>query len=270
MTNIHSTALIDPKAEIAKNVQIGPGCIVGPDVVLGEGCRLIAQCYITGHTTLGKRNTVFPGACIGTPPQDTSYDETSVSYVKIGDDNIFREGATVHLGTKPGSETVIGNNCFFMVNTHVGHNCVIGNNVVMVNAAATAGYVTVGDGAFFSAHTAVHQFCRVGRFGMLSGGGTAISKDLPPFMIVVSGRNGLVRSVNLVALRRNGFSRTAIRAIKDVYQIFYKSELNTKNALQKIRDNIELIPEVIEFIDFVESSERGVLSQGGIISERRS
>ncbi len=266
MHNIHSTALIDPKAKIAENVQIGPGCIVGPDVVLGEGCQLIAQCYITGHTTLGKRNTIFPGACIGTPPQDTSFDKSSVSFVKIGDDNIFREGATVHRGTKSGSETVIGHNCFLMVNAHVGHNCTIGNNVIMVNAAATGGYVTVGDGAFFSAHSAVHQFCRVGRFGMLSGGGTAITKDLPPFVIVVSGRNGMVRSINLVALKRNGFSMSTIRAIKDVYQIFYKSGLNTKNALQKIRDDVELIPEVIEFIDFVESSKRGVLSHGGITS----
>ena len=270
MTNIHSTATIDPKAKIAEDVQIGPGCVVGPDVVLGEGCRLIAQCYITGHTTLGKRNTIFPGACIGTPPQDVSYDPSSVSYIKIGDDNIFRECATVHLGTKPGTETVIGNNCFFMVHSHVGHNCSIGNKVIMVNGSATAGYVTINDGAFLSAHAVVHQFCRVGKFGMLSGGGTGISKDLPPFMIVAGGRNGFVRSVNLVALRRNGFSRTAIRAIKDVYQIFYKSGLNTKNALQKIKDDIDLIPEVIEFIEFVESSERGVLSQGGIISERRS
>jgi len=268
MTDIHSTAVVDPKADIAENVQIGPGCVVGPNVVIGEGCRLVAQCYISGHTTLGKRNVVYPGACIGTPPQDISYDENYVSYVEIGNENIFREGATVHLGTKPNSKTVIGNNCFFMVQAHIGHNSTIGNKVIMVNGAAIGGYGTVYDGAFFSAHSALHQFCRVGRLGMLSGGGTGISKDLPPFMIVAGGRNGMVRSVNLVALRRNGFDRSTIRAIKDVFQIFYRDRLNTKNALQKIKDNIELIPEVKEFIEFVESSERGVLSRS-FQSEKR-
>jgi len=170
MPNIHSTAAVDPKAEISEDVQIGPGCVVGPNVVIGGGCRLVAQCFITGHTTLGKRNVVYPGACIGTPPQDTSFDESSVSYVKIGDDNIFREGVTVHLGTKPESENTIGNNCFFMGNAHVAHNCTVGNNVIIVNSSVLGGYVSVDDGAFISGLSAVHQFCRVGRFAMIRGG----------------------------------------------------------------------------------------------------
>ncbi len=260
MPDIHPTAVVDPKAEVAEDVQIGPGCIVGPDVVIGEGCRLIAQCYISGHTTLGKRNSVFPGACIGTPPQDIAFDESSVSYVKIGNDNIIREGVTIHLGTKPETETIIGNNCFLMENVHIAHNCKLGNNIIMVHAAGLSGYVTIEDNAFISGLSGVHQFCRIGRFAMLSGG-SAISKDLPPFMIA-DGRNDFVRGVNVIALKRNGFDLSVVRAIKNIYHIFFRSGLNTGNALKKIKDEVEQTPEVKEFVEFVESSERGVLTQG--------
>ncbi len=260
MPRIHPTAVVDPHARVADDAEIGPHCIVGPDVVIGPECRLLGQCYIVGRTTLGARNIVYPGVSIGTLPQDFAFDESTVSYVRIGDDNVFREGVTVHLGTKPETETVVGNGCFLMVNAHIGHNCRVGDNVVLVNCASVGGYVALGDGCFISACTVIHQFCRVGRFAMLSGV-SAISRDLPPFMIA-DGRNGAVRGVNIVAMRRNDFSREAIRAIKDVYSLFYRSALNTKSALAKIRDEVAQLPEVIEFIEFVETSERGVLTQG--------
>ena len=266
MSNIHPTAVVDPKAIIDNSVTIGPHCVIGPNVTIGPECNLIALCYITGHTTLGSGNTVYPGASIGAPPQDISFDLKKVSYVEIGDNNVLRENISIHRGSKENSITKVGNDCYIMANTHIAHNCQLGNNIVMVNFAGLAGFVTLGDGCFLSGNAVIHQFCRAGRFAMLSGV-SAISKDLPPFMIA-DGRNGAVRGVNIIAMRRNGFSNKAIRAIKNVYNIFYRNDLNVKNAIEKIKTEVEQIPEVIEFVEFVESSERGVLTQG-VASGRR-
>lgn len=257
MAKIHASAVVDASAKIAEDVEIGPFCVVGANVEIGAGTRLIAQCYVEGYTTLGKNNTVYPTACIGAQPQDYGFDAGTVSYLKIGDNNTFREGFTAHVGTKEDTETVIGNDCYFMANSHVAHNCVIGNKVIMVNSAVVAGYVTVGDNVLLSGLTAVHQFGKVGRFAVLSGG-TAISQDLPPFMIC-SERNGAIRNINIIGLRRNGFSKEVIRAIKNMYKIFYRSELNSSDAIAKIREEVESFPEVEEFIDFVETSKRGVI-----------
>ena len=260
MAKIHPTAVVDPKAKIDDSVTIGPQCVVGPNVTIGPECNLIALCYIDGYTTIGARNMIYPGASIGAPPQDISFDLNKVSYVEIGDDNVLRENISIHRGSKEFSVTRVGNECYIMANTHVAHDCQLGNNIIMVNFAGLAGYVTLGDGCFLSGNAVIHQFCTAGRFSMLSGV-SAISKDLPPFMIA-DGRNGAVRAVNIIAMRRNGFSNEAIRAIKDVYNIFYRSELNVKNAIEKIKTEVKQLPEVIEFIDFVENSKRGVLTSG--------
>jgi UDP-N-acetylglucosamine acyltransferase len=256
MPEIHATAIVDPKAQIADNVEIGPYCIVGPDVKIGSGTKLIAQCHITGQTTLGENNTVYPFAALGTQAEDYDF-KGGNTYLRIGDNNIFREGVTVNSGTKDGSETVIGNGCFLMANVHVAHNCILGNKVIMVVNAGISGYVQVGDNALLSGLTGIHQFCRIGRFCVLSGG-SIVSLDVPPFMIA-DGRNGALRGINIVGLKRNNFSPDTIRAIKNIYKIFCRSGLNTKNALEKIRADLPAIPEVEEFIQFVESSERGVL-----------
>jgi len=256
MSKIHPSAVIDPLAKIADDVEIGPFCAVGPNVEIGSGCKLIAQCYVDGYTTLGKNNTLYPTACLGAQPQDYGF-KGGVSYLKIGDNNSFREGFTAHVGTEEGTSTVIGNDCYFMANSHVAHNCIIGNHVIMVNSAVVAGYVTVGDNVLLSGLTAVHQFGKVGRFAVLSGG-TAISQDLPPFMIC-SERNGAIRNINIIGLRRNGFSKEKIKAIKALFKIFYRSSLNSSDAIAKIRAEVELFPEVEEFIEFVETSKRGVI-----------
>lgn len=260
MAKIHPTAVIDPNAKIDDSAIIGPHCVVGPNVTIGPHCNLIALCYLDGYTTLGANNTVYPGASIGAPPQDMGFDPTKKSFVEIGDNNTFRENISIHRGTKENSITKIGNNCYIMANAHIAHNCQLGNNIIMVNYAGVAGYVTLNDGCFLSGVAVIHQFCSVGRFAMLSAS-SAISKDLPPFMIA-DGRNGAVRGVNVVAMRRNGFSNDAIRRIKDVYNIFYRSDLNVKNALDKIKNEVEQTEEVKEFINFVENSERGVLTYG--------
>ena len=257
MTTIHPSAVVDPKAKIGDDVKIGPLCVVGPDVEIGNGCELVAQVHITGHSTLGENNTIYPFASLGTPPQDYDF-EGEVSYLRVGSGNIFREGFTANLGTKPGTETKIGNDCFFMANSHVAHNCVIGNNVIMANDALPAGYSHIGDRAILAGLTAVHQFCRVGRLSMI-GGCCAISKDLPPFMICFS-KNNRVSGLNLIGMKRNGIPANSIKAMKQVYRIYFRSNLNPKDALKKIEDEVEKTPEVEEFLEFVRTTERGILS----------
>ncbi len=266
MAKIHPSAIVDPKAVLADDVEIGPYCIVGPDVQLGSGCKLISQCNVVGHTIMGKNNTVHPFASIGGPPQDHAFDESIVSWIKIGDNNIFREGVTINPGTGEGTETVIGNGCFMLAYTHVAHNCKVGDNVVMVNLAGVAGYVEVGDNCLISGQSGIHQFCRMGRFAVLSGG-SQVSLDIPPFMIA-DGRNGGIRGINLVGLRRGGFPKETIRALKNAYSIMFRSELNTKNALQKVKDEVPQLPEVLELIEFFETTQRGVLQGKG--ASRRS
>jgi UDP-N-acetylglucosamine acyltransferase len=256
MPRIHPTAIVESGAKIADDVEIGPMCYVGPHVTIGAGSKLLPQCHISGHTTLGEKNTVYPFASLGTQAEDFGV-EGGCTYLRIGNGNIFREGVTVNTGTKPESATVIGNNCFLMANVHVAHNCILGNNVILVVGAGLSGYVTIFDRAFVSGLTGIHQFCRVGRLAMLSGG-SVFSKDIPPFM-TAEGRNGGVKMVNLVGLKRAGFSDETIRALRDVHRIFFRSDLNTTNSLVKIRAEVPLLPEVMEFIEFCETSERGVL-----------
>jgi len=261
MATIHPTAIVDPSAKLAEDVFVGPYCIIEEDVTIGAGSRLIAHCFIGAHTTMGEKNIVYQFASIGTDPEDYGYTpDKGASYTRIGNNNKFREGVTVNRGTKPGTETIIGNDCFFMASTHVSHNCVIGNRVIFVFSSAVAGYCKVGDGCLLSGLAGVHQFCRIGRMAVLSGG-SQISMDLPPFMIG-DGRNGGVRGFNIVGMKRNGFSEETIRAIKDLYSIFFRKGLNNKNAAAKVREEIKLHPEILEFLEFVETSERGILPSG--------
>ena len=255
---IHPSSIIAPGAQIADSVEIGPLCYVGPNVKIGPNCKLIGHCNIDGHTTIGSNNVFHPFSAIGQVAQDHGVEPGSVSYVVIGDNNIFRENTTVHSGTKPETVTQIGNNCMFMAGSHVAHNCKVGNNVIIVNATVLGGYAEVADNALLSGLCAVHQFCRVGRFAMISGG-SAMSKDVPPFM-TAEGRNGGVKMVNLVGLKRAGFSDETIRIIRNIHKVFYRSELSPSNALKKIKEEFPQIPEVLEFIEFCETSKKGVLA----------
>lgn len=257
MANIHPSAVVDPKAQIADDAEIGPLCVVGPHVTIGSKTRLLAQCNITGHTTLGAGNVVHPCCCLGGEPQDYGFTAGSETYLRIGDNNVFREGSTVHVGTKPGSETVVGNANFIMAGAHIGHNCRIGNQVILVNCAMMAGYVQIDDCCFISGVTLVKQFCRIGKFAMMWGL-SAISKDLAPFMIV-NGRNGDVVGVNVIALRRRNFAPATINALRQVHAIFFRSRRSAKTALDEVKEKVPLLPEVQDFITFVETSERGVL-----------
>jgi len=255
MSKIHPTAVVDPKAVIADTVEIGPLCYVGPNVKIGNGTKLLSQCNVDGHTTIGENNTIHPFAALGQNAQDLSY-AGGKTFLNIGAGNTFREGATVHCGTKVDSSTTIGNNGYFMNNCHVGHNCVIGNGVVMVNCSSLAGYVQVGDRAVLSAYSAIHQFCRVGRLVMISAC-SVFSQDITPF-VTAEGRNGSIIGINIVGCKRAGMSKETIKVIRELYKIFFRSDLNATNAVAKIKAELPQIPEVLEFLTFLETSKRGV------------
>jgi len=257
MPDIHPTAIVDPSAKIADDVVIGPYSVVEHDVEIGAGTRLLGQCRIGCYTKMGSGNIVYPFAAVGTEPEDCGYTGT-VSYTEIGNDNRFRESCTINRGTHENTVTRIGSGCFLMANTHVAHNCQLGDRVIMVPYSGIAGYCEVGSNCLISGLSGMHQFCRMGRLAVLSGG-SVISMDLPPFM-VGDGRNGGLRSFNIVGLRRNGFSRESIAAIKEVYNIFFRHGLNTTNAIAKVEAEIPQLPEVVEFLDFVRASKRGILS----------
>lgn len=262
MPEIHPTAVIGENVSIAPDVVIGPYCVIEDNVSIGRGTVLMAHVYVGAHTTLGERNRVYPFASIGTDPEDYAYDPSrGASYTQIGNDNRIREGVTINRGTHENTTTVVGSGCFLMANVHVSHNCHLGNGVVMVPFAGIAGYCEVGDKCLVSGLSGMHQFCRMGRMAVLSGGST-ISMDLPPFMIG-DGRNGGVRGFNIVGLKRAGFSAETIHAIKKIYDIFFRHGLNTTNAIAKVEAELPMIPEVVEFLDFVKSSKRGILGGHG-------
>ena len=256
MADIHPTAIVAPEAQLAEDVVVGPMCIVGPNVVIGAGSRLLAQCHIGGHTTIGKNNTFFPFCVIGLVGQDLHVDPNQVSYVRIGDGNVFRENCSVHSGTGDGTETVVGSNCMLMSGSHIAHNARIGNNVIMVNNSMIGGYCELGDSVVMSGLTALHQFCRVGKLGMM-GGCSAYSMDVPPFMIA-SGRNVGVTMLNIVGMRRAGMSNEQIARVKAMYQIFFYSGLSQTNAIARIDSEMEKTPEVVEFLEFYKNSKRGL------------
>jgi UDP-N-acetylglucosamine acyltransferase len=257
---IHSTAIVEDGAKLGKGVYVGPFCYVGKDVEIGDGTRLIANVSFFGWVKVGKNNVFYPGAVIGAEPQDIAY-KGDRSYVVIGDNNIFREHTTVHRGTKAETTTKIGSNCFFMVGSHIAHNCVVGDGVILVNNALLAGYVEVGDKAFISGNTAIHQFVRVGKLSLVSGG-TVISKDLPPFCIT-EGRNNPPRALNVVGLKRNGIVGERLSVLKQLFKIFFRSSLSLEEALDKIKRELPFTDEVKEFIEFIEKNKRGILRAKG-------
>ncbi len=257
MAKIHPSAVVEAGAKLADDVEIGPMCYVGPDVVIGSKTRLIAQCHVTGYTTIGENNLIFPFASIGTSAEDYAFAGGKCA-VKIGDGCIFRECTTVNAGTKDGTETVLGNRVFMMANSHVAHNCIVRDGAILVCGTVLGGYAEVGERAFISGLCAIHQFCRVGRLAILSGG-SVFSKDIPPFMMA-EGRNGGVKMVNVVGLRRAGFTVETIRVIQDLYKIVFRSDLNLTMAYAKCRAELPQIPEVEEFLAFAESSKRGILT----------
>lgn len=252
---IHPTAIVEPGAQLGADVRIGPLAYVAATAVLGDGCVLAPHAVVLDHTTLGARCTVHSGAVIGDLPQDLSFGGEP-SYVVTGDDCTFREGATVHRGTKPGTTTRIGHRVFMMANSHAAHNCEVGDHVIMANGTLLGGYVTVGERCVFGGGAAVHQFCHIGRLAMI-GSGAFISKDLPPFCIAPSSRNSFVAGLNLVGLRRAGLDAARRAQIKQAFHVIYRSGLNASQAQERLRAETGN-PFAQEFADFLAQATRGI------------
>lgn len=219
MTEIDPTARIDPAAVIGQDVSIGPFCIVGPHVAIGDGCRLLANVHLTGHTTIGARTVIYPFVSLGTPPQSVSYRGEPTRLV-VGADCDIRENVTMNTGTAQGGGiTTVGDRCFFMVGSHVAHDCHVGNRVTFANNAVLGGHVTVGDDVFLGGQVAVHQFVRIGEGAML-GGVSGITRDVIPFGFAFGLAAKLV-GLNVIGLKRRGHSRDAIRRLRQAYRSLF-------------------------------------------------
>jgi UDP-N-acetylglucosamine acyltransferase len=249
---IHPTAIVDADAQIGADVEIGPFSIVGPHAVIGEKTIVQSHVVIEGDVAIGTGNFIGHGTIIGAPPQDVSFSPERKTRVEIGNDNIIREYCTIHRGSPEGSATKIGDRNFLMAGAHIGHNCLIGNDVIIANNCLLAGHVRVDDGAFLGGGSTFHQHMHIGRLVMVQGS-SAFGKDLPPFVIAAE-RNS-VFGVNVVGLRRAGFSAKDRDEIKAAFKLVYQSGLNVGQALEKAV-TMKLGAPAREFLDFVSNAKK--------------
>src|SRR4030095_16422161 len=249
---IHPTAIVDPDAQIGVDVEIGPFSVIGPQAVIGQKTIVQSHVVIEGQVTIGSGNFVGHGAIIGAPPQDISFSPERKTMVEIGNDNVIREYCTIHRGSPEGSVTRIGNKNFLMAGAHVGHNCAVGNNIVIANNCLLAGHVRVDEGAFLGGGSTFHQHMHIGRMVMVQGS-SAFGKDLPPFVIAAE-RNYVV-GLNVVGLRRAGFSAHDREEIKAAFKLLYTSGLNISQALEKAATTKFGAP-AREFLDFVANAKK--------------
>jgi len=254
MAQVHPTAIVSGAAQLADGVEIGPWCVIEGDVTIGENTRLQHRVSLKGPLTLGPSNLVYPNALIGYEPQDRKFDpDTPGAGIVIGEDNILREGVTIHraTGDRP---TTVGDHNYLMANSHIAHDCIVGSHCMFANGALLGGHVDLGDRVVLGGNAVVHQFCRVGRLAMISGI-RGITRDLPPFCVVYDPRR--VGSLNLVGLRRAGY-RKHIDPLNRAFKILYRQNHTMPVALERIRSEVGDDPLVREFTDFVASSERGI------------
>lgn len=277
---IHPTAVIHPEVKLAQNVELGPYVIIGKGVEVGEGTQIKAHSILEGpylkvgkhneigpnanlksHTTVGEYNKIYPFSSLGGEPQDLKF-KGEDSTLEIGSHNTFREGVTVNRGTAHGGGvTKIGNHNLLMAYVHVAHDCVLGDYVVMANNVNLAGHVIIEDHAILGGMVGITQFCRVGKFSYL-GAFMAASKDIPPFLLVSgNARNVCLRGVNSIGLKRYGMREEILRALKEVFKILFVSDLTFQEGLLRVKEEFIEIPEVKYFVDFIESSKQGILSQ---------
>ncbi len=250
---IHETAIINPRAEIDPAAEIGPYVVIEGKATIGAGTRVMAHAYISGTTTIGPDNIVHPFAVLGHAPQDLSY-RGEDTCLQIGRGNTFREGCSIHRGTKPGSGTVVGDNNFLMGNSHIGHDSIVGNEVIIANGALISGHVNIEDKAFISGNTTVHQFVNIGTQTMI-GGLSRVTKDVPPYMLLEG--SSTIRGINVVGLRRSGFDGEQRARIKRIYKLLYHSGLNTTQALEAIEGE-DLGDEAKTIVEFIRKSNRGI------------
>jgi UDP-N-acetylglucosamine acyltransferase len=255
---IAATATVDPGAKIPASCSIGPYCVIGADVELGEDCELISHVVIHGPAKIGSHNRFFPFCAVGVEPQDLTY-AGEKTRLEMGDHNVVRECATINRGTvKGGGVTRVGSNTLIMTSAHIGHDCTIGDHAMLVNVATLAGHVTVEEWAVVGAFCCVHQFVRIGAHSYI-GGGTVVTKDVLPFAKVSAPREARTFGLNAVGLERRGFSKERIHIIHHAFRVLFNSKLNTTQAVQKLKAESDQGEDVATLIRFIEESERGVV-----------
>lgn len=256
--SIHPTAIVAPGAVIPESCVVGPYSTIGPNVVLGEECELVSHVVLDGHLRAGARNRFFSFACVGVAPQDLKY-KGEPTGVTLGDDNVIRECVTISRGTAGGGGTTrIGSGCLIMAYAHIGHDSVIGNGCILANSATLAGHVTIDDYATVGALNQVHQFCRIGKYAY-TGGGTTITQDVLPYSLTSAKRETRAYGLNKVGLERRGFGSDRLRAIQHAYKLLLTAKMNTSQAIAKLKEEGIATADVSYLVEFIESSERGVL-----------
>jgi len=256
MTHIHATAIVDPAAQLGAGSIVGPYCVIAPEVSLGENCWLQHHVTLCGPLRAGRGNRFYAYCSIGQQTQDLKY-KGEPTYLEIGDENTFREFVTINRSTAATGCTRVGSRGNFLAYAHIGHDCTVGDAVVFSNNGTLAGHVQVGDHAVIGGLTAVHQFCRIGRFA-ITGGCSKIVQDVPPFMIA-DGNPAEVRGINQVGLERAGFPPEKIKPIKEAFRLIYRGKLNTAQALEGLRTKLGASEEVQSIVQFIEGSERGII-----------
>jgi UDP-N-acetylglucosamine acyltransferase len=259
---IHPTAIVHPQARLDVTVQVGPYAVIDADVELGAHCVIGPHAYLTGITKIGSHNRFHAGCVIGDAPQDLKYKDEPTR-VRIGDHNVFREHVTIHRSTQIDGETIIGSHNFLMANCHVGHNSRLGDHIIIANGALLGGHVTVQDRAFISGNCLIHQFTRVGTLAIMQGG-SAISKDLPPFTIA-RGDNG-ISGLNAVGLRRAGFAAEQRLELRKLYHVLFRRRKNLRTTITEAR-KIFRSPAAKVLLDFVADAKRGLCSDSGRVLE---
>lgn len=253
---IHPTAIVDSSARLADDVEVGPFSVIGPDVEIGAGSVVGPHVVVKGPTRLGERNRIFQFASVGEDCQDKKY-AGEPTRLEIGDDNVIREGVTLHRGTvQDRGVTTIGSRNLFMAYAHVGHDCVIGDDCILANQATLGGHVKLGSFAILGGLTAIHQFCHIGAHAMC-GGGSIVTKDIPAYLIV-NGNPAQAHGLNLVGLKRRGFSREALKALSEAYRVVYRQGQTLEQALETLTSRYSGIPEVDVFIESLTNSTRGI------------
>lgn len=256
MAHIHPTTIVDPQAVLASDCTIGPGCVIRGKVEIGPGVELVGNVYLNGPLKIGARTRVWPGAMLGFEPQDYKFKPDSpTAGTLIGSDCLIREGVTIHAASKMEHPTTIGDRVFMMVNSHAGHDAVVGNDVILVNGALLAGHTHVMDKATISGNTGIHQFCRVGRFAFVSGC-AAVSTEIPPFC-VAHGRN-TIAGINLVGMRRNGFGREDVTKTREAFREVFKANLPKPMMIERLTTMSAGCAPVTEMLEFVKASKRPI------------
>lgn len=254
-TLLHPTAVIDPGAELGRDVEVGPYAVIGRHVRIGTGTTVGAHAIVEGHTTIGEMCRIFPSAAVGLEPQDLKY-AGERTYLKVGDRTTIREFASLNVATSPEESTEVGSDCLIMAYSHVAHNCLVGNHVIMANSATLAGHVTIEDYVTVGGLTPIHQFVRVGAHAFI-GGGSRIPQDVAPYTLV-AGNPVRLAGLNVVGLRRRGFDAATIEALEQAFRYVFRSKLLLADAIRAAREQVPALAEVERFLEFVESSRRGI------------